>query len=567
MSTRRIETAIAPRRGRQRVVAALVALAIGLLGALVPAVSASASGQVTVHIVDQAGVAVVGIDVDFRNFADNSPAAAPVPSDPNGDVILTLPDGDYFYYVHDGENDSVGDSFGNSAAGVSVAGADQTLPDFTVNRYADVSGVIDNWSPAMAAAGGVDVQLWYHNALPDYWAGTSYSVLSLDGTFSFPAIIFDQPYTLDFEMYDGNSPYLDAFLGGELDDPALATQLVGVPGDGFPGLTMTMPDAALITGTVTTGGTTPLDGIWINALDQPDENFDFETTTDALGQYSLYVRPGLTYAVHADDYDLIPGGPYDSMTFDGWDGCGCNFDPVTPTLAVPSPDIDFDLLVGTTALQIGGVAADDSSNYIDGIQVRLFRASGAAWVLDDVVVSDSTSPPLNFGFVLANPAQYRLQFVTPGGVVLSVIDGATQSDPFGPNPGLPVALAPVPACYADLDTVSVSLIVFAILDPATAAGTCANLDAAPSGPSGSGSGTVTSRPLPAAAVQALAAAIRPKPTATPSPTPRPSASPTPDATATSGDEPPPGPDLWWLVWLALGVIVIAIAGGVIFRRR
>jgi hypothetical protein len=129
----------------------------------------------------------------------------------------------------------------------------------------------------------------------------------------------------------------------------------------------------------------------------------------------------------------------------------------------------------------------------------------------------------------------------------------------------------VPACYADLDTVSVSLIVFAILDPATAAGTCANLDAAPSGPSGpsgsTGSGTVTSRPLPAAAVQALAAAIRPKPTATPSPTPRPSASPTPDATATSGDEPPPGPDLWWLVWLALGVIVIAIVGGVIFRRR
>ncbi|WP_309710052.1 hypothetical protein [Pseudolysinimonas sp.] len=556
--SRNTESRSPSRTVTRRLAAALAAIVLGLVAAIVPAVSASASGQVVVEVVDQAGNAVVGLDVDFRHASDNTTEVIEA-SDASGLVTVTLPDDAYFFYVIDGSTDGTS-TYGSAYGSVTVSGTDPAPLQLIVNRYVDISGQIDPWTSEMTAA-GVEVQLYAYYSSGGFWSGTSFSEVTYDGSYTFPALIFDQPYTLDFEMDEENTPYLDAFLGG-FDDPALATQLDGEPGVGFSGLTMSMPPAASISGTVTDINGLPIEGIWIWAEDDPDYNEYVETQTDADGEYTLYVRPGLTYVVHADDWD---NDDYVPMTYDGWDGCGCEFDPVTP----PASDIDFELVAADTELVIPGVVFDAASELVPDLEVRLFRHVGSAWVLDDVVVSDDGSSlgyPFNFVFYLAESAEFRIQIADSTGKILRIDEGGTSPD----LSGAPTSFDPLPACYGDIGIVTDVVFAFVAVDPSTPSGACASLDAGASGGTG-GSGSTPAKPRSKAggSSSVVAPTPTPTPTATPTPsaTPRPSASPTPTATPPIEVPPASGSDLWWLLWVAIGTLAIVIVGGVVYVVR
>lgn len=477
-----------------------------------------------------------------------------------------LGDGIYQAFVAEGTVGTDG-TFGIGLQNVTVAGSSAAFPTLELNRYAPISGEILNWSATM---GNIRVQLYRLTSAGWQQVGSpASSVTSTDGNFTINVPIASTQYTLNFIAESESSPYADAFLGGELEDPALATHFAGTPEQPVSGLEMTMPDAVSISGTVTDAGGHPIEGIWVWTEDHPDFHEYAETQTDADGHYTLYVRPGLTYAVYAEDWD---NSIYESKVYDGWDGCGC--DPVfTPVVGTKS-GIDFVLSDGSsppTDIQIIGGVADLDSNFLFGIDVRLFKASGSSWVLVNHFTSfDFGTFFANFGFVIHTLGDgYRLQFVDGDGHILSVLNGATSPDFATSTP-----LDPLPACYANLPTVSVDTLVFALVDPDTGAGACAALDAAviPAGSGGSG-GVVAPGPRGTGSGTGVVAAGSPSPSPTPSPTPtpsatpRPSASPAPSATPAAEPAPASAPDLWWLLVVGIGILLLVVVGAVVFFVR
>lgn len=539
-----------PRR-RPWLVAALAVLALALSGALIPASAAFAAGNLTGRLLDQLGQPAVGVNIELR---ESGVLVDTVTTDASGVFSrVALPDGDYEAFAPHNSPGTGGELFTFVQEGFTIAGGNVDLGDIVVARYIDVTGTIANWSAAM---GDVRVDLYYEPS-PGSWTSVnvvpSASDISTDGTYSIRAPIFASQYTLFFVLNEETSPYVDGYLGGELDDPAVATHVTGTPGVAPTFPAATLPDAAVISGRVTGGGA-PLAGIEVEA----ENDFDYALgVTDSLGEYTLYVRPGSDYMVYTyGDND------YAGMTYDGWDICGCQYDPVTATLADPAEDIDFDLVEYSTAPEIIGFVGDEDSNLLDDIEVRLFRAVGGVWVLADVVESDTGLP--NFGFLLGATGVYRLQFVD-GGDILRVMDGA-RSDPVAGS----VPLTPLPACYAALGDVQDTIAVGVAVDPATAAGACTSLagTAVVTTPPG-GSGTpVVVRPRPATGTTATPApTVTATSTPTPSATPRPTTDPTPDATEPAEPAPASAPDLWWLLWVGLGLLAIVVIGAVVFFVR
>lgn len=299
----------------------------------------------------------------------------------------------------------------------------------------------------------------------------------------------------------------------------------------------------------------------MSAQNEPAETEYDQTLTDVDGRYSLRVRPGTTNSVYAYD----PANTYVAMTYNGRSSCGCDFDPVTSTLATPATGINFDLVALSAAKVVQGLVVDESNGPLSGINVRLYRASGNGWVLADEATSDGSTSGPNFGYYLNETGTYRLQFIDNGGHILSVVAGFVASGLTGPT-----ALDPVPACYANLGDVEVDTEVLAEVDSGTAAGACSNLPA-PSTPSSGGSTPVVihkhhSSPSVTSTFPIVAPTPTPTPSATPSAEPEPSSSPT----AVAGGSPKPtqsAPDLWWLLWLGLALLVLIIVGGAIFLFR
>lgn len=472
------------RRRHHPFVAAFAVAALALFGAVIPATSASAVGGFEGRLVDELGQPAVGVTVELRSGG----VATDLTTDGAGVFGATgLADGAYEAFVPEGALGDGGERFTISSTHFTIVDGVALLPlgDIVVYRYRPVSGEISNWSSAM---GDVRVTLWWK--APGGWGPLNISprpnwVTSTDGQFTISAPIYGGDYTLYFQMDEETSPYVDAFLGGAYDDPEAATKVPSDVGTAITGITAEMADAAVITGRVTANGG-PLAGIEVEAWSEEHGEYAY-AETDATGTYTIYVRPGTDYEVYTwGDAD------YAGMTYDGWDSCGCEFDPVATTVADPAEGIDFDLIEYAGALEVLGVAADEDSEPIEDLDVRLFRASGGVWVLHDVVESDGGVP--NFGFLLGTGGVHRVQFVDDDGHILRVTDGVI-SDFVNPT----VALDPLPACYADLGDVQDSLLVAAVLDPATAAGACASLEGtsvvtAPSG--GTGSPGVVVRPQP-----------------------------------------------------------------------
>jgi hypothetical protein len=543
----------------RRFLVAITALVLGLLAATSSALPAAADTAFTGTVRDQAGQPVLGIPIEIWTIDGTFIETIHSDSTDGTYASSSLPPGDYYYAVVDGSVDDAATAYGLSTADLDF---DNPVLDITVARHVDVSGTIANWSPAL---GDVYVTLWENDG--SSWLSGA-SGLSTDGTFTFSSPINTNPYTLSFYVVATNAPLLSAFLRGDddpvvFDDPSFAMTIPGVAATPLSGIETYLPAASTITGTVTTdGGATPLAGIEV-WLENAAGSFAAETVTDAEGHYTLYARPGGAYLVVAED----PGGFYGPVAYDGWGDCGCAL-VFTPVYA-PDSGIDFDLTDASTpptTLQILGGVGDLNSDFLNEIEVRLFRASGDAWVLAAMMPSYDFGIYLaNFGFVIDDLADaYRIQFVDGDGDILIVYDGATTPDFTTITP-----LDPLPACYADLGTVSTDTLVFALVDPDTATGACSTLDA-PAAPPGGGSGPTPPKPAPLSGGATVEVTPTPTPSATPTPssTPRPSASPLPEGAAPEESPAASAPDFWWLVWVGIAVLALILIGGaVIFIRR
>jgi len=536
---------------RHRLVAAVAAVSLGLLSALLPAASASAAVDVMGQVVDALGAPAAGVPLEInRDGLDYNDTLV---TDSNGEfTIPLLDDAGYEVFFQEGTTGTGGQRFSVGQRFFTVVGGVATGlgTPIVVDRYVPVSGTITNWSSSMGA-----VRVTIYSDQYGVWQQVNISpnnVTSTDGSFTIYAPVRAVNYTLRFLIDSDSAPYVDAYLGGGYNlDPALATHVAGTPGTAISGLTMVMPDAAVITGQVTDSDG-PLADVLVWAEDDPDYNEYAETTTDSHGIYTLYVRPGLTYVV----------GTYGDPThagqiFDGFE-CDCSgFTPVAATVGVPAVDIDFEL---RSEVVIEGIVFDDTFDFVDGLDVKLYKLSvGGTWTLHDEMVSIYDWP--TFGFVITSTGEYRIQFVDADGDVVMVVDGETE-DFYGDNE----LLDPAPACYAELNERSEYTFVYALVDLDTVASACAAL-VATLPPSTPGTGGVKK---PRATTVAVAATPTPTPSATPttSPTPSESASPTPSDTPAATEEPPAsGPDLWWLLWVGIGILLIVIVGGVVYFVR
>lgn len=539
----------------RRGVAALLAIALGLLGAVAVGAPARADTVYEGVVVDQAGDPVLGIPVGIYELGPTLIGTVYSDEDDGTFSTAALPEGGYFYGIADGSLDKFGQAY---AAVEGSFGLEETTFTITVQRYVEVSGAIMNWTPAV---GPVDVTLWAFD-------GTSWSPgtggTSTDGTFSFTSPIDELTYTLAFYPTDVNTPLLGAFLRGAtdpaVDDPEAAVSVTGVAGTPLTGIETYLLDAVTISGTVTTGkGATPLEGIevWV---ENEAGSFWTITETDEDGHYTLYVKPGQTYLVGADD----PTGTYRSIFYDGWDGCGC-LGLYTP-VSGPATDIDFDLPEAsepwTDVAVVGILLDDDDETPLYDIEVRLYRASGNGWVRVATMTTYDFAHlyPINFAFSLeAAGDKYRLQFADGDGRILRVVDG-------GYVPGSEPAeyFDPVPACYASLGTVSVETLAVALVESDTAEGACVELPT-PTTPGGSG-GESTPRTSPTGVTATPTASPTPTPSVTP--TSQPSTGPTPSATPAPEPTPASALDLSWLVWVLLAmVVVVAIGAVLLFVRR
>jgi hypothetical protein len=328
---------------------------------------------------------------------------------------------------------------------------------------------------------------------------------------------------------------------------------------------MQMPDAALISGTVTTGGgTIPLAGIAVLGYQESGSASHADgALTDLNGEYSLRARPGETYSVLAVDISGDPD-PYVIMTYDGfYTSCSCSFTPVVPELLDPAAHIDFDLTRESELYFVAGELYDtdiDTGAELDGVRVHLQRRISGTWT--DILVGESDHHGYFEVVVPRNDIEYRLVFETSG-EVLRVLEGEVGPGS-APSPDPAATGCSVSTGQADPSWLDVNVLYYVVLglDPD---GGCA---AAPVPPAPAGSQSGTGRSFSGAGFVAEPTPTPiPTPTATPPTTPRPTATPAPEATAPAEPAPASAPDLWWLLWVGLGLLVVVVVGGVVFFVR
>ena len=446
----------------RRLFAGLAALVLGVLSLSIAVPAAYASGDLRGTLVDQLNQPVLGLTFDVWSSSSGTLVSTVTSDATTGAFDLALPDGSYYYWVHDGAVDAGSNSYGLRSESFFITGADTDLGNLVIQKYVDVSGTISNWTAAM---GDIRVQLKTDSG--GGWS-TVASATSTGASFTVPATLVDGDYTLYFQLDPASTaPFLDAYLGGEFFDPAAAAVVTATAGTAISGISMVMPDAAFISGTVT-GSDTGLDlsGIYVSTEDRPGYQFYADTYTDSNGDYTLRVVPGLTYAVYADD----PSTDYLSMTYQNLDGCGCTFTPVNSTYADPASGIDFALVKDASAVFIEGILLNDAVSVGDpfeNVQVHLYQPVTGGWTQVDVAQSDSSG---EFQVVLPALGPYRLRFEY-GGSWLPLIDGYVgQGSAPGPDPA-------TPGCFVDtgsLDSSSVSShVAYYVIAGLDQAGGCA----------------------------------------------------------------------------------------------
>lgn len=555
--SRSTEPRRAPQHTFRRPLASILVVLVALLGLLVAVPAEAATGDITGRLVDQYGNEVLGLDFTIY---DSALTPYPVTSDPaTGDFLVNVPaDGEYSYEI-EGEFDDLGYGYVSQSDLFDVVGT-YDFGDLVLERFENVAGTIDNWDPAMTE---VYLTVYFLDPLSGSWDVVGYDASTTDGTFSVPAILDDGYYTMQFTMYPfSTAPYLDAYLGGEFDEPDESAYFFATAGSPQT-ISMTLPPAAMITGRVTAdGGATALSGILVVALQESGAatHGDF-ASTDGSGEYAVRARPGETYSVSVFDPSGGPD-PYAAMTYNGFYGCSCQFTPVIPTALDPAADVDFEMTRESELFVILGelsATSFDTGPDLEDIRIHVQRLVAGTWTELAVAESDS------FGeFEVVVPRDdiaYRLIF-EDSGTVLRVVDGEV-------GPGSAPAGDPVPAgCFVDTGVADPSWLDSGVLyyvdlglNPG---GGCSTTPVPPGSPgtqigSGRGRTAATSSPVvPNAA---------PTPTPTPTVTPRPTTSPTPAAADPADPAPASAPDLWWLLWVGIGLLVIVVMGGVVFFFR
>ncbi len=550
-----------PRRTtRLRPIHFVLSLLLAFAGVFAIGGPAYASGDFKGTLVDQLGQPVLGLEFDVWDSGTGTLVTTVTSDGTTGDFLLNLPDGSYYYWVHDGALDDSGDAYGLRSETFFITGADADLGNLEIRKYVDVTGTITNW---IAAMGNIDVQLKAESGGSWFQLATT---TSTGATFTISTPLNTDDYTLYFQLDSGSTaPYLPAYLGGEFLDPNAADMVSATAGTPVSGITMAMPAAALISGRVTDAVThAGIPNIWVSTEDRPDYYYYDEIQTDANGYYTLRAIPGLTYAVYAYD----PGSVYRSMTYQNFDGCGCAFTPVHTTYVTPATGIDFALIEEADAVFIEGFVLDDElafGNPYDYVLIHLYKPVSGGWREIDVTYSDYG----DFELLLPAFGSYRLRFEY-GGVWLPLIDGLVAEGSAFPS------FDPATAgCYVDtgvLDASSVnSDLAFFLVAGLNQAGGCGP-EPTPSGSSGGGGHSTSGHGRSSTGVGGSLVA----PSATPTPTPTPTSSPTPSSSPSGSPSPSETPRpidaqpldftwVWWLiVLLILGIIITII---VIVRRR
>ena len=535
------------RRTEPRRIPALavgVAAIIGVGGALVPATPASAD-DIFAYIQTQTGDPVVFLDVIVTEDATGD--TWPVTTSGFGTIELDgVPAGDYTVTP---TSDLDVNGYGYRQNPSLAFSTSDVFPSVTLDRYGKLSGTITDWTPEFV---GAELDVWYFDPVSSAWTFTGITGSTTDGDFTIPAVWEGGDYTLGVYLDPrATAPYRDGFLG--LTAEPSTGVAIGFALDET-GVSVALRPAALIQGTVTTfDGTQPLAGIDLTAEDADAPSEDFYGQTDADGRYTLRVAPGESYAIYADD----PAGRFRSEVYDDKDPCGCGGAPdyVTPALGTPET-ADFDL-----SLSLAGAAGIDVIAPYPGLTVHVYRKVTGGWL---PVATGTTDGVGYYEVVIPRAGEYRLRF-SDGGTWIGFrgADGALASAPAGTSFG--------PGCFLDTGVIDLSAALLgyahiAFVDFADPPSTVCGPEPAIAGGSG-GAGTRAPRPS-AGASAAADLSSTPTPTPTSTATPRPSATPTPSATPAPEPTPASAPDLWWVLWVLLAIVVVAIVGGVIwFARR
>jgi hypothetical protein len=434
-----------------------------------------------------------------------------------------------------------------------------------------ISGTIGNWD---ASLDGSDVYVVLDDGSLD---GLDVGDFQVSGpTFVWdsadaydPTVLVDGRYTLYFDVDDA-SEFVDGFLGQRLDEeyPEVTWLDLDPLADVDAG-TFDLIEAQYISGTVLGDGS-PVEGALVYADDESiifDADGDFVDwmqqpfvgVTDVDGAYRIKVAAGRSYVVTATH------GDWPGQTYDGIDGCGCRPPPgYTPVQADPPPagertEVDFDF-VRPAAFIFGYTADQFLSGPAAGVDVHLYRPVTGGWVEVDSVQSDGSGA---WELSLVDDGAYRVRFSYLG--AWAKIAGAAWALSSGPIVG-PDA---VDACFIDTEAIPEGeefFLVAGLIDPVDDA----SCGAEPA-PTSGGGGTAAPRPRSRAPISTGSAttiatpAPGPSPTPTATATPRPSSSPSPSATP--APTPASSSDLWWLLWVGLGLLVLVVIGGVVFFVR
>jgi hypothetical protein len=378
-------------------------------------------------------------------------------------------------------------------------------------------------------------------------------------------------YFVEFET-SGTDPFLDTLLGEDTglplllwagpdenwEDVADTYYIPIVPFSDSYGHDVTLPDATVYTGTVTSSGL-PVEDACMYIESYGDPNLYACDRSDADGRYIHKVPVGETWNLMAGAF---------GFDIEYWDDAADLVDAtplVFPTAGVDPAHYDFDLAGQNTGI-FGFV--EDYVGPVSGIKVHVYKPVAGGWTELTTITTD----PISAQFALGQadmgtlPSTFRLRFESATGqwlqldrrlatFVTSVSDFVDEQ-----------------TCFIDVPTMRPGPVyIFSVrYDPAQAPGACG---AEPVPGSGGGSSTggatkhhgtkkfigVTETPTPTATPTP---SPTPTETAEPEATPSPTATPIPDVPAVSGGLP-----AW--VWIIIAILILVVCGGgfVILRRR
>jgi hypothetical protein len=536
---------------------------MALLGLLVGAAPASASPSFTVTgqvISASTSTGISGVAVFLNDSTDSGDAPLFTTTDSNGGyTFANVPASSYFV-----STSSAGGYIPNSSTSF-LLDADFTVPTLTLTQYGVLSGSVTDYD------GTSSIEVY-----ANYFTGGSWSTVGSigfvqpDGSYSLNAVSAAGEYSITFQVASFSVPYFTTYYGDLTSPPDPSSSSAGVieatANENLNGLDVGLTEAGFITGTVSSGGS-PVDGIDVDAYDNSaGQEYDAVAPTSAVGAYEIKVPANTALQVETDG-----APPYEYQTWDGHNGCGCTFDPVTVGPGLTKTDINFALL-GSPVEILTLLVGDDGSGTpepLPGGTVNLYRQVSGGYKLIDSQISDSTGT-VEFTEPSGGNLRMRVSYtdLTTHETTWYPMEEYGVFDPTDTSGDPVLTTPPSPVCYVSIPGVPAGgdRIVFLEITPDSSLcgpEPAVKHPATPGSSGGSSAGTVTTP-----------AVSTPTPTPTPTPMPTSSPSPTPNSSPSSTASPVPAPSapgggLPWWIWLLIvvGILILIAVGIIIFRVR